>query len=126
MIQKLDEYIDRCYIKTLWFVKYRGNIIYNNRGVRGYKTKGAAKNDIVSSIINMIRINIRCGHFIHLDRCNALAELLNVPKEDIESLYVKHRWNDSITLPYKNLEHYIRENILPELENSKIIEFVKL
>ena len=55
-----------------------------------------------------------------------MEELLIVPKEDIESLYVKHRWNDSITLPCKNLEHYIRENILPELENSKIIEFVKL
>ena len=126
MTQKLDEYIDEFYVKNLWFVKYKGKIIYNSSGVRGYVNKGAAKSSILNTIIEMVKYNTTSIYYVSLNKCNIVAEMFNIPEEEIRALSTKLSYLDDKVIILKDLRKYLKDTYFKELLKNKIIEFVKL
>lgn len=124
--QELDRYIGSYYTKELWFIKYKGNILYPCSGVRGYRTKAAAITNMVDTILDMIRHNTFSHFYANEENIVIVKRLLEIPEEDISGLLYKSQSDNTNIIILTKLRKYIKDTYIKKLMDNNILEIVKL
>lgn len=124
--QELDNYIDRYYTQELWFIKYKGNILYPCSGVRGYRTKAAAITNMVDTILDMVRHNTFSHFYANEEKIIIIKNLLEIPEEDMNGLLYKSQSDNTNIIRFTKLREYIKDVYIKKLMDNNILEIVKL
>lgn len=124
--QELDNYIDRYYTQELWFIKYKGNILYSCSGVRGYRTKAAAITNMVDTILDMVRHNTFSHFYANEEKIIIIKNLLEIPEEDMNDLLYKSQSDNTNIIRFTKLREYIKDVYIKKLMDNNILEIVKL
>ena len=124
--QELDRYIGSYYTKELWFIKYKGNILYPCSGVRGYRTKAAAITNMVNTILDMVRHNTFSHFYANEENIVIVKRLLEIPEEDISGLLYKSQSDNTNIIILTKLRKYIKDTYIKKLMDNNILEIVKL
>ena len=91
-MKKLEQHIDKIvadtYIDKLYFVKYKGKILFQKKGVRGHKNKADAINRFIEFI---------CADY--LNRFNYKLIILNEDMDKmIDSFGIDHSFKNQLTI----------------------------
>ena len=117
----IDSAIEDGFTTRLWFIKYKGNILFPTEGVRGFKNISTAKNRLAKIIYTRLGPASKLGKEITPNYYKQIAAILNISMAKLKSMQYF-----SNTIYQLTMCEYIKRNVIPKLEEEKIIEFVLL
>ena len=124
--QELDRYIGSYYTQELWFIKYKGNILYPCSGVRGYRTKAVAITNMVDTILDMVRHHTFSHFYANEEKIVTVKRLLDIPEEDMNRVLDKNQSDNTNIIRLAKVRKYIKDTYIKKLMDNNILEIVKL
>lgn len=117
----IDKVIEEECSKYLWFIKYKGELIFPLNGIRGYKTKGSVINNFANLIYLKVTERISNYYFISEENYSYIANLL-----DIDIKLFKSFENETGEINGDKIINHLKKVTLPKLIEKGILEIVKL